>query len=310
MNKAGRAQGAHSNQLRIGAKVPSSGPLPFNLGIARMAAMLEAAGFESIWTSDHVVFPHEVRSRYPFAADGRITWPVEVDYLEPVVALSAMTSTTSTAELGTAVLILPMRNPILFAKQAACIDALSGGRLVLGVGAGWLREEFEALGADFDSRGAVLDEWLSIARRCWTGTVEPFEGRYYRLPEAIYSRPTPVRRPPVLIGGMSRNALERAGRSADGWLAQYSLEKLSEDGIADGVATIRKAAAQAERPASELDGFRIVVRVTGADRKLDLLAPRLESLAKAGATELIVDVDWDGQDGPARSFDTLRSAVA
>lgn len=310
MNNPGHAQGPPSNRIRLGAKVPNSGPLPFKLGIARMAARLEAAGFESIWTSDHVVFPHEVHSRYPFAADGVITWPVDVDYLEPVVALSAMTATTSTAELGTSVLILPMRNPILFAKQAACIDALSGGRLVLGVGAGWLREEFEALGADFDARGAVLDEWLSIARRCWTGSVEPFEGSHYRLPMAIHSRPVPVRRPPVLIGGMSRNALERAGRSADGWLAQYSLENLSEAGIADGLAAIRKTGRQAKRPESELAGFRIVVRVTGADRKLDVLASRLASLAEAGATDLVVDVNWDSEDGPARSFDTLRSAVA
>ncbi|MEP6751875.1 MAG: TIGR03619 family F420-dependent LLM class oxidoreductase [Candidatus Dormiibacterota bacterium] len=296
--------------LKLGAKVPNSGPLPFRLGTARMAATLERAGFESIWTSDHVVFPREGRSPYPFAADGRMTWPADVDYLEPVVALSAMTSTTSSAELGTSVLILPMRNPILFAKQAACIDVLSGGRLVLGVGVGWLREEFEALGADFKSRGAVLDEWLTIARRCWTGTVEPFEGRFYRLPEAIYSRPTPVRRPPVLIGGMSRNALQRAGRIADGWLAQYALEDLSETGIADGLSAVKQAGHEAGRPAGELDGFRIVVRVTGADRKLDGLATRLASLAEAGATDVIVDVDWDSEDGPARSFDILRSAVA
>ncbi|HEY8802754.1 MAG TPA: TIGR03619 family F420-dependent LLM class oxidoreductase [Candidatus Dormibacteraeota bacterium] len=299
-----------SKALRLGAKVPNSGALAFRLGAARMAATLEAAGFESVWTSDHVVFPHEVRSRYPFAADGRVTWPVDVDYLEPVVALSAMTSTTARAELGTSVLILPMRNPIMFAKQAACIDAISGGRLVLGVGVGWLREEFEALDADFDARGAVLDEWLSIARRCWTGTVEPFEGRYYTLPEAIYCRPTPTRHVPVLIGGMSRRAQERAGRIADGWLAQYSLETLSESGIADGLAALRDAAAAAGRPPAELDRFRIVVRVTGADRKLDLLATRLEALADAGATELVVDVDWDDDGGPARSFDLLRSAVA
>jgi probable F420-dependent oxidoreductase len=299
-----------SKALRLGAKVPNSGALAFRLGAARMAATLEAAGFESVWTSDHVVFPHEVRSRYPFAADGRVTWPVDVDYLEPVVALSAMTSTTAKAELGTSVLILPMRNPIMFAKQAACIDAISGGRLVLGVGVGWLREEFEALDADFDARGAVLDEWLSIARRCWTGTVEPFEGRHYRLPEAIHCRPTPARHVPVLIGGMSRRAQERAGRIADGWLAQYSLETLSESGIADGLAVLREAAAAAGRPPAELDRFRIVVRVTGADHKLDLLATRLEALADAGATELVVDVDWDDDGGPARSFDLLRSAVA
>ena len=182
--------------LRLGAKVPNTGPV-FRLGVARMAAMVESAGFDSIWTSDHVVFPRDVRSRYPFAADGRITWPVDVDYLEPVVALSAMTSITTKAELGTSVLILPTRNPILFAKQAACVDTISGGRLVLGVGVGWLREEFEALGADFEARGAVLDEWINVARRCWTGTVEPFEGRFYRLAEAIYCRPTPARHRPA-----------------------------------------------------------------------------------------------------------------
>jgi probable F420-dependent oxidoreductase len=297
-----------SHALRLGAKVPNTGPV-FRLGAARMAAMLESAGFASIWTSDHVVFPHEVRSRYPFAADGRVTWPVDSDYLEPVVALSAMTSSTSKAELGTSVLILPMRNPILFAKQAACIDAISSGRLVLGVGVGWLREEFEALGADFDARGAVLDEWLTVARRCWTGTVEPFEGRHYRLAQAIYCRPTPTRRVPVLIGGMSRQALERAGRIADGWLAQFSLEDLSESAIADGLAVLREAGARAGRPPAELESFRIVVRVTGVDRKLDVLATRLGSLAGAGATELVVDVDWDSDEGPAKSFDTLRSAV-
>ncbi len=298
-----------SKRLRLGAKVPNSGPVPFRLGFARMAAMLEAAGFDSIWTSDHVVFPREVRSRYPFASDGLITWPVDVDYLEPVVGLSAMTSTTSTAELGTSVFILPMRNPILFAKQAACIDAIAHGRLVLGVGVGWLREEFEALSADFDSRGEILDEWLAIARRCWTGQVEPFEGRHYRLSEPIYCRPTPARHVPVLIGGMSRFAQERAGRVAEGWLAQYSLESVSEKSIAEGVATMTAAAKHAGRPASELDGFRIVVRVTGADYRLGMLTSRLDELAAAGATELIVDVDWGDGDGPSRSLETLRSAA-
>jgi len=295
-----------SKRLRLGAKVPNSGPLPFQFGAARMASMLEDAGFDSIWTSDHVVFPREVKSRYPFSSDGRITWPVDVDYLEPTVALSAMTSTTSTAELGTSVLILPMRNPILFAKQAACIDAIAHGRLVLGVGAGWLREEFEALGADYGSRGEILDEWLAIARRCWTGEVAPFEGRHYRLAEPIYCRPTPARHLPVLIGGMSRFAHERAGKIADGWLAQYSLEGLSEKSIADGVATMTAAAKQAGRTPSEVEDFRIAVRITGADQKLGTVASRLDELAAAGATEIIVDVDWDGEGGPSRSFEMLR----
>ena len=292
--------------LRLGAKLPHSGPLPARLGLARMAATLETAGFDSLWVSDHVVFPQTVRSRYPFAADGRITWQVDVDYIEPIVTLAAITSVTSRAEIGTSVLILPTRNPVLFAKQAACIDVLSGGRLVLGVGAGWLREEFSALGADFESRGAVLDEWLDIARRCWTGSAGPYEGSFYRLEEPIYCRPVPVRDPPVLIGGMSPTALKRAGRIAGGWLAQFSMEDLSEEVVGAGIDALRAAASGPNRGRK----FRVAVRVTGAQQRLDELARRLRALAAAGATDVIVDVDWDRDDGPARAFEALRSAVA
>ncbi len=289
--------------IRIGAKLPHSGPLPARLGLDRMAARLEAAGFDSMWVSDHVVFPHEVRSRYPFAADGRVTWRVDVDYIEPVIALSAISAATSRAELGTSVLILPMRNPVLFAKQAACIDVLSRGRLVLGVGAGWLREEFDALAANFEKRGSILEEWLEIARACWTGSAGPYEGRHYRLPEAIYCRPVPERVPPVLIGGMSRAALERAGRIADGWVAQFSLEDLSEDVLATGLATMQAAAATQKT-------FRAVVRITAAPNRVAEVASRLRSLRDAGATDVVVDVDWEDDDGEARASEALRSAVA
>jgi probable F420-dependent oxidoreductase len=290
--------------IRLGAKLPHSGALPARLGLVRMAQRLENAGFDSMWVSDHVVFPHEARSRYPFSADGRPTWPMDVDYIEPIVALSAVAPATTKTEIGTSVLILPMRNPMIFAKQAACIDELSGGRLVLGVGAGWLREEFEALGADFDARGAVLDEWLEIVRACWTGSAGPFEGRHYRLQEAIYCRPVPTRKPPVLIGGMSKPAIERAGRIADGWVAQFSMDDLAEDTIAAGLLTMRSAAAQPGK------SFRVVVRVTGADRRTGELARRLESLAGAGASDVVIDVDWSGEDGPKRAVETLRAAVA
>jgi len=288
--------------IRLGAKLPHSGAL-VSLGLVTMAQRLERAGFDSIWVSDHVVFPHDVRSRYPFAADGRPTWAMDVDYIEPVVALSAIAAATSRAELGVSVLILPMRNPVLFAKQAANIDALSRGRLVLGVGVGWLREEFEALGANFGARGEVLDEWLEIARACWTGSAGPYEGKHYRLPEAIYCRPVPTRTPPVLAGGMSRLALERAGRIADGWVAQFSMDDLDEKVITSGLATMRKAAGERRE-------FRVVARVTGADRRTAELAGRLAAVAAAGATDLVIDVDWSSEDGAARALETLRAAVA
>ena len=285
-----------SGAIRIGAKLPHTGEFALRLGPARMAAMLETAGFDSLWVSDHIVFPHQTTSQYPFAADGRVTWPLDDAYLEPLVVLGAVAAATSRISIGTSVLIAPMRNPVLLAKQAATIDALSRGRLVMGVGVGWLREEFEALDADFEHRGEVLDEWISIARACWSGSAGPFEGKHYRLPGPIYCRPVPVGGIPLLIGGMSRHALRRAAE-ADGWLGQYALEAMSERDVA--------GAAGAIGPAKQ-----VVVRITGAAGRLEALAPRLGPLANAGVTEVIVDVDWSDDGGPARAAEALRAAGA
>src|SRR5689334_25155200 len=114
--------------------------------------------------------PESFASRYPFAADGRATWASDTPYVDALVALALIAAVTESATLGTAVLVLPLRHPIVAAKQLASIDVASGGRLCLGVGAGWLREEFEALEVPYDGRGSRLDEWLSLLRDCWTGT--------------------------------------------------------------------------------------------------------------------------------------------
>src|SRR5215475_10782521 len=135
-----------STAMRIGAKVPNSGPLPTERGIGAMAAELEQAGFDSLWVSDHVVMPAVIASRYPFAADGKATWPADTPYIDAMIALTAIAAATQQARIGTAVLVLPLRQPVVLAKQAASIDVLSGGRLDLGIGAGWLAEEFAALG--------------------------------------------------------------------------------------------------------------------------------------------------------------------
>lgn len=281
--------------LRLGAKLPHSGSLALRRGPAAMAALIEEAGFDSLWVSDHIVFPHETASRYPFAADGRPTWPLDDPYLEPLVVLGAVAAATRRVTIGTSVLIAPMRNPVLLAKQAATIDAMSGGRLVLGVGVGWLREEFDALDAEFDVRGEVLDEWLTIARACWSGSAGPFAGKHYRLPGPIYCRPAPANGIPVLVGGMSRHALRRAA-AAQGWLGQYALEALSEREVAEAAASVRH----------EKGDRQVVVRITGAAARMDALAPRLRALAEAGATEVIVDVDWTDDGGPARAAAILK----
>lgn len=292
--------------MRLGAKLPHSGEIALRRAPADMARELEEAGFDSIWVSDHIVFPVETTSRYPFAEDGRPTWPFDAPYLEPMVVLAAVTATTRRATIGTSVTIAPMRNPVLLAKQAASIDVMSGGRLVLGVGTGWLREEFEALGADFEHRGAVLDEWIEIARACWTGRAGPYQGKHYTIPVAIHSQPTPAGPLPVLIGGMSRHALRRAGAVANGWLGQYALDTMSERDVGASVDVMRHHASEAGRPDADL---RVVIRITGATTKPEAVAARLGNLAEAGVTDVVVDVDWNDGGGPARAHRALTAGL-
>src|SRR4051794_12769594 len=181
--------------VRIGVRVPNAGPLPAQIGIPAMARAAEAAGFESLWVSDHVVMPQSIASRYPFTADGRATWPATTPYFDALIALALIVAVTDTATVGTAALVLPLRHPIVVAKQLATIDAASGGRLRLGAGAGWLREEFEALDVPFESRGARLGEWLGVPRGRWARTPPPRNGGPHRLPARRPLPPPPA--PPV-----------------------------------------------------------------------------------------------------------------
>ena len=257
--------------MRIGAKLPNSGPLPLELGIPSMAAALERAGFDSLWVSDHIVMPETIESRYPFAADGRATWPTDTPYIEALIALALAAAATETVRLGTAALVLPQRNPVELAKQAASIDVASGGRLELGVGAGWLAEEFAALNVPFAKRGARMDEWIAILRECWTGRTNARSSEFYELPEGTQCLPTP-HGIPVLIGGHSPAALRRA-RANDGWLAQQDADKLDPEALRH-------------------DG-RVVLRIVGSLGREDLVAERLRELEAAGVGEVIVDVPID-----------------
>jgi len=267
--------------VRIGAKVPNSGPLPGTIGISEMARVLEQAGFQSLWVADHVVLPAEIGSRYPFAADGRATWSTTTPYFDAVVAMALIAGATERATIGTAVLVLPLRNPVVFAKQAASLDVLSGGRLALGLGAGWLREEFEALGVPFDARGRRLVDGIRILRECWTGTYQ----------EDIVFSPTPVGTLPLYVGGHSEIALRRAGALGDGWLGQQSLDAIDTHELEAAHAAITLAAADAGRDPTRL---RVVLRIVDSAGRSDEVARRLPALEAAGVDEVIVDLDWDG----------------
>jgi probable F420-dependent oxidoreductase len=292
--------------LRIGAKVPNSGPLPAERGIGAMAAELEQAGFDSLWVSDHVVMPAVVSSRYPFAADGRATWPADTPYIDAMIALTAIAAATHRARIGTAVLVLPLRQPVVLAKQAASIDVLSGGRLELGVGAGWLAEEFAALEVPFAGRGGRLDEWIEIARAVWTGAPAPYAGRHYTRPGGLHSGPAPLHSIPLLIGGHSDAARARAARG-DGWLAQQSAAALDPDELAAWIGAMRAAAAAAGRDPGPL---RAVLRIVDSAHRAGPVAAALPALARAGVTEIIVDTDWSVPGSAAAACGRLRAAAA
>jgi probable F420-dependent oxidoreductase len=286
-------------EVRIGVKLPSSGPIARRVGLAAASIAAEAVGFDSVWVSDHVVMLRGLGSQYPFSAGGAVPWDGTEPWYDAVVAMATAAAVTERVEIGAAVLILPMRNPVVLAKQLASIDALSGGRVAVGAGAGWLAEEFGVLQAPFERRGALLDEWIPLLRDCWTGTPKSRSSESYPLPDGVLCYPTPVGLMPVLVGGMSRAALQRAGRIGDGWLAQQDAGELDPGVVERARAVIEGAAAAAGRPVPE----RVVLRIAGPAAAA---ARQLPDLAAAGVTDVIVDVDWADPAGAARVAEALR----
>jgi probable F420-dependent oxidoreductase len=292
--------------MRIGAKLPNSGPLPTEAGIPTLASTLAQAGLESVWVSDHIVMPASIDSRYPFAADGKATWSSETPYLDALIALALAAGATEHVTIGTAVLVLPLRHPVELAKQAASIDVASGGRLSLGVGAGWLEEEFQALNVPYERRGARLEEWMAIARACWSGRPPARRTELYDLPADVISLPRPAHDIPLLVGGHTRAALRRAGRVGDGWLGQQSLPALAPDELKREIAVVRAAADEAGR---DPGGLHVVLRIVETAGRSDEVAARLSELAAAGVDEIVVDTRWEAGEPEAASA-TLRAAAA
>ncbi|MBX5440303.1 MAG: TIGR03619 family F420-dependent LLM class oxidoreductase [Solirubrobacteraceae bacterium] len=280
--------------MRLGARLPHTGDLPATVGIPAMARAIEAAGFDGLWVSDHIVMPERIESFYPFADDGVVRWPTAVDWYDALVSLALAAGVTERVTLGTAVLVLPLRHPVELAKQAASLDAAAGGRVVLGVGAGWLREEFEALGVPFPGRGGRLAEWMAIARACWSGRPPAFRSERYELPAGTLCLPVPPRGTiPLLVGGHSPAALRRAGRIGDGWLGQQAAGELDADAAAAAIGAVREAAVDAGR---DPEALRMVLRIVESEGRAHEVARHLPALARAGVQEVIVDLDWEAGD--------------
>ena len=203
--------------VRYGFYLPTRGHTASPEALETLVQRGESLGFASVMIADHLVFPVTIKSRYPYTVSG--DFPGKGDVLDQLSLMAFVAAKTTRLRLVTSVMIVPYRNPVLTAKALATIDVLSKGRVTLGVGVGWMREEFEALGApDFDRRGAVTDEYLRILKTLWTESPASFSGRFYRF-DALHCRPQPVQKPhpPIWVGGHSKAALRRAARLGDGW---------------------------------------------------------------------------------------------
>lgn len=204
--------------MKVGLFAPFTNPFATPEYIQAMGSGAEERGFDSIWMAEHVVLFDEYASQYPYAADGKIPVPTESGMLDPFPALSFLAACTKTIRLGTGICLLPQRNPVYTAKEAATVDWMSNGRLDLGIGVGWLEEEYQALGVPFERRGARCRAYIDVLKTLWCDDVSEYEGEFYSLP-ATRQFPKPVQQPhpPIHFGGESDAALRRVADLGQGW---------------------------------------------------------------------------------------------
>jgi probable F420-dependent oxidoreductase len=264
--------------MKFGIAFANTGPYVAPEAAATIGTAAEQAGFDSLWTVEHVVVPREYASTYPYSGNGKMPGGSDFDIPDPLIWLTWVAARTTTLRLGTGVVILPQRNPVILAKEVATLDMLSGGRVELGVGIGWLEEEFDILGASFPDRARRTEEYIAAMRALWSQDAATFSGETVTFADAI-SRPRPVdRRVPVHIGGHSPAAARRAGRVGDGFFP-------AKGDVATLVGEMRKAAEEAGR---DPDAIEVTASgaalLAGGEAALD----EVGRLADLGVSRLVV----------------------
>ncbi len=263
--------------VQIADGVPGRG-LEF---VQETAVALEELGFDSYWAPDHVVFFDEFTSKYPHSDDGTFGFKKDQGLLEPIMVLQAAAAVTNRIRVGTSVEIITERHPVERSKHITTIDHFSGGRFDYGIGLGWLREEYEALGVPWERRGVRADEYIQAMKALWTQDRSSFDGEFVSFSDVVaFPKPLQDPHPPVLVGGITRAALKRSAVHGDGWYGW----KLSVDELAAALVTLDEELTSAGRTR---DGFRIILGMPHHGDQSDL-AEYVAAIEELGVDEFVL----------------------
>ncbi len=247
--------------------------------LAQVAKKAETLGYESVWIPEHLAVPVTINAPYPYSADGKFPGGPGAALHDPFVALAFVAACTEKIKLGTGVFVLPLRNPLAVAKAAASVDVLSRGRLLFGIGIGWLEDEFNAVGMPFKDRAARTREWIAIMKALWTEETPQFSGRFHSFPPLGFN-PKPVQKPhpPIIFGGESRPARKRTAALGDGWFGV----RYTPDSVKPRLALLKELTEKAGR-----DFSRIEISV-GLEPGLPLTLDTVKRFAEVGVHRLMV----------------------
>ena len=272
--------------MKIGIRLPVAGAKVSPETIVTTARWAEELGYHSVWVSDNVVLPEKVDSFYPYDPQNRWPYPADTNWLDPLLALTWAATVAPSVKLGTSVMLVPLRHPVLLAKQLSSLDFLTGGRVILGIGAGWMEEEFDLIGVPFERRGPRTAEMIALMRAFWHGESVNFQGEFYQIPDGqMYPRPAQATIP-IVWGGHSDIALKRVARLGDGWHpTQISLAELSE-----GVTKLRRFCEEAGRDPATV---QIIAR---PGKVYPINAETQARHRELGVQHLVIDPPLDGPD--------------
>jgi probable F420-dependent oxidoreductase len=286
--------------MHVGLFAPLTSPFANAEFLETLGRGAEERGFHSVWVPEHVVLFDEYGSRYPYSPDGRLPAPPDCGILEPLTSLAFLAACTRRIRLATGVCLLPQRNPVYAAKETANIDFLSGGRLDLGIGVGWLREEFEAVNVPFERRGARARAYVEVLRRLWCDEVSEYSDAFFQLrPCRMYPKPVQTPHPPLHFGGESDAALRRVADLGQGW---FGFDRSPEQ-AAEGVSRLGEALARNGRTLKE-------VQVSISPYTQPFVPDWVPRYRDAGVDQLVLVPAAFDHDSLLRALDELAPLVA